>query len=120
LRHQHGKIIRNGALRLLPMIISNRRLARPSVPTHVRADNREARSCQAWGDPMPARCGPGMTMDEKQRRTVATEPYSELHLSDIDHLVGESLEHGHLQPAQPRSAPTSNAHSIVANPSHWE
>ena len=59
-----------------------------------------------------------MTMDEKQRRTVATEPYAELHLSKIDHLVGESFEHGHLQPAQPTSVPRSNAHSIVSNPCH--
>ncbi|HEY6684289.1 MAG TPA: hypothetical protein VI030_14995, partial [Propionibacteriaceae bacterium] len=34
---------------------------------------------------------------------VAAEPYPELHLAEIDHLVGKSFEHGHLQPAQPRS-----------------
>jgi hypothetical protein len=40
-----------------------------------------------------------MTMDQEQRRTVATEPYPQLHVPEIDHLVGKSVEHGHLQPA---------------------
>jgi hypothetical protein len=41
-----------------------------------------------------------MTMDQEQRRTIAPEPYPQLRLPDIDHVVGKSVEHGHLQQAR--------------------
>ena len=78
LRHQSSKIIGNHPLRLLAMIILDGRLARPAVTTHVRTDNSETGARQTRSNPMPGRRGPGMTMDEKQGRTVAAEPYAEL------------------------------------------
>jgi hypothetical protein len=53
-------------------------------------------------------------MDKEERRTVATTPHTKLHVPEVDHLVAESLEHGHLQPAQP-GFPRSNVHSIVSD-----
>jgi len=41
-----------------------------------------------------------MTMDKEEWRTVATETHPKLQIAEIDHLVGKSLEQGHLQRAQ--------------------
>ena len=39
-----------------------------------------------------------MPVDQEYGRPVAGESYAQPHIPEIDHLVGESFEHGHLQP----------------------
>jgi len=52
-------------------------------------------------------------MDKEERRTVATTPHTKLHVPEVDHLVAESLEHGHLQPTQPGSPEVERAFDCI-------
>ncbi len=65
LSHQLGKIIGDGAFRLLAVIISNDRLARTPITPHVRADHSESGGDQLRRDPMPGSRGPGMAVDQE-------------------------------------------------------
>jgi hypothetical protein len=66
------------------------------------------------------RC-PGMTMDKKERRTVATTPHTKLHVPKVDHLVGKSLEHGHLQPTNHLRFPeVERAFDCIGSITKWE
>jgi hypothetical protein len=92
LRHECRKIIGHSALGLLAMIITDPRCTGLSIATHIRADNGITGRSQAWRDPVPGCRRPGMAMNKKEWRTVATEPHTKLHVPEIDHLVSEAFE----------------------------
>ena len=98
MRHQLGKIIGNHTFRLLAVVLADDRLARPPITTHVRADDSETGGDQLRYDPMPGGGGPWMPVDQEYGRPVAGESYAQPHIPEIDHLVGKSFEHAHLQP----------------------
>jgi hypothetical protein len=58
-----------------------------------------------------------MTVDQEYGRPFASEPYAQLHSPEIDHFVGKSFEHGHLQPLHLWVFLRSNVHSIVSKSS---
>jgi hypothetical protein len=55
-----------------------------------------------------------MTVDQEYGRPFASEPYAQLHIPEIDHFVGKSFEHGHLQPSHLLGCLRPNVHSIVS------
>jgi hypothetical protein len=132
--HQFGKIIGHGTLGLLAMIISQSWFARLAIAAYVWADHGEPSRNQSGCDPVPGRRRPGMTMDKKYRRAVSTGPHPQLRLSEIDHLVGESVEHGHLRTGIalgpeveracdsigfPRSGNTSHDRMVLGDPAPY-
>jgi hypothetical protein len=118
--HQLGKIIGHGTLGLLAMIIPQSWFARLAIAAYVWADHAEPSRNQSGCDPVPGRRGPGMTMDEKYRRTVSTGPHPQLRLSEIDHLVGESFEHGHLRTGAALGPRGRTCMRFYPFPTQWE
>ena len=93
--HHLDEVARHGPLRLLTMIGKNLRLARAPVAAHVRADNAETGGSQPGCDPVPGRAGAGMAVDQQDRRTGTAVSHPEPHIAAVDHLVGETIEHGY-------------------------
>src|SRR5215212_11875626 len=91
--HQLNQLVGYRSLRLLVVIGSHLRFARLAIPGHVGTDDTVAGRCQSGRDAMPCRSRPGMTVDQKHRRTATTKPHPQPGLTEIDHFVAEALEH---------------------------
>src|SRR5215217_1611786 len=91
--HQLDQPVGYRPLRLLVVVGSHLRFARPAIPGHVGTDDTVAGCCQPGRDAMPGRARPGMTVDQQHRRTVTTKPHPQPGLAEIDHFVAEALEH---------------------------
>ena len=91
-RHQVGKIIGDRTFRLLAMIISDDRLARPPIATHVRADHGKTGADQLRCDPIARWLRSSDGHGSGVGRPCASKSYAQLHIPEIDHFVGKSLE----------------------------
>ena len=54
-----------------------------------------------------------MTVDQEYGRPFASKPYAQLHIPEIDHFVGKSFEHGHLQPLHLRVSEAERAFDCI-------
>src|ERR1700683_4876061 len=107
--HDRNQVTRCRPLGMRGVIRGRRRPARPAVPAEVRADDCEAVLDEPRSDSMPRGRGPRVSVEQDNRRAVATVAHKDRCFPDVDLIRLEALEHAPSLPVSPRSTESNVA-----------